>query len=117
MIVFDVSESRFRFMEYLKSTNLEYSPELFLKFLSGSLFRICGLTVEPFPVQTYSNTDLLVTNISQFDVILTKWLPMDYMGQLRSSGFVGDYYFIKIVGNSGVIFHVNESGAVHNTIQ
>ncbi len=116
MITFDVSESRYMFMEYLKSINVEYSPDLFLKFLSGSLFRICGLLVEPYPLSGYSNNDLIVTNVTQYDSLITKWLPMDYMGQMQCTGFVGDYYLIKVVGNSGVIFHVNESGAIYNTL-
>lgn len=117
MIVFDVSEPRYIFMEYLKTVNVEYSPELFLKFLSGSLFRICGITVETFPAAIYTYQDLIVSNVSHFDNYVTKVLPMDYIGQINCSGFVGDYYLVKVVGNSGILYHVSESSAVSNTVQ
>lgn len=116
MIIFDISEPRYMFMEYLKYVNVEYTPDLFLKFLSGSLFRICGITVETNPVYPRSQHDLLVTNISQLDVIVTRWLPLDYISKIQVSGFVGDYYIIKVVGNTGVLYHVSENGAVHYTV-
>ena len=116
MIVFDISEPRYMFMEYLKQINVEYSPDLFLKFLSGSLFRICGPTVEIDPVSVMTKYDLIVSNISHLDVVLTKWFPMDYISQIRLSGYVGDYYIVKIVGNTGDLYHVSEYGAVHHTV-
>lgn len=116
MIVFDISEPRFVFMEYLKTVNIEYSPDKFLKFLSGSLFRICGINVETYPPYNQSYQDLLVANVAHLDAYITKVLPMDYMCRIHSTGFVGDYYLIKVVGNSGILYHVSESNTVSNTV-
>lgn len=116
MIVIDISEPRYMFMEYLKSINVEYSNDKFLMFLSGSLFRICGVRVESNPIYHWSQQDLLVSNTPHLDVYVTKWFPMEHMWQIRTSGQVGDYYLIKVVGNSGVLYHVNENGSLHNTV-
>ena len=116
MIVFDISEIRYTFSEYLKYTGVEYTPDLFLKFLSGSLFRICGVPVDTDPIGPTTNKDLIVMNISQFDMIITKWLPMTYISKVKVTGFVGDYYIIRVVGNSGVLYHVSEIGTIHNTV-
>lgn len=117
MIVFDISEIRYRFMNHMSDINVEYSSEKFLIFLSGSLFRICGVTVETDPLHHWSQHDLIVSHAPQLDTYVTKWFPLHEMLQVRTSGQVGDYYLIKVVGNSGVLYHVSESIAIYNTVQ
>lgn len=116
MIVFDVSEPRYRFMEYLKSVNTEYRPELFLMFLGNSLFRICGITVSTIPTLQWTLQEQNAMTVPQLDEYITKWLPFDYMQKLYTSGHTGDYYMIKVIGNSGVLFHVNENHQLHHPI-
>ena len=117
MILFDVSEIRFRLREHLSTNGVETSPEYLLMFITESLARISGIVVYSPADSVLSYNERILLGISSLDIYVTKWFPLHVISGLSNTLFVGDYYTFYIVGNTGVLTHVSEAPHSHNPIQ